>query len=220
METELKDPAAANLSRATLHTRSRYDRMAPLYDFFEGAMERGKYSSWREELWQQVKGPVVLELGVGTGKNIPYYPQGIEVTAIDLSPKMLERARSVAREHGEKQVTLREMDAERLHYPDDSFDDTVATFVFCSVPDPVQGLREALRVTRPGGRLLLLEHMLSSHAALAPVMKALDPVIHYVAGVHIARRTVENVRKAGWAIDRVTPLDSFDIFRTIEASKR
>jgi ubiquinone/menaquinone biosynthesis C-methylase UbiE len=202
---------------ATRHTRGRYDRIAPLYEWMESAAEHGRYQEWREELWAQVRGPRVLELGVGTGKNIPYYPDGVEVTAVDLSEQMLARARSLAAQHTHMQIDLRQMDAQQLAFADDTFDEVVSTFVFCSVPDPVLGLREARRVTKPGGRFLALEHMLSPNPLLAPLMQALDPLVHWLIGVHIARRTVENVRKAGWTVEQVEPLSFGDIFRRIDA---
>lgn len=202
---------------ATSHTRNRYDRIAPIYDLMEGAVERGRYRAWREHLWAQVRGPRVLELGVGTGKNIPYYPEDVQVTAVDLSEQMLARARQVAARHPQKTVDLRRMDAQALSFPDNTFDQVVSTFVFCSVPDPVLGLQEARRVTKPGGRFLALEHMRSPNPLLAPIMQALDPLVHWLIGVHIARHTVDNVRTAGWTVERVTPLSIGNIFRRIEA---
>lgn len=204
---------------AAKHTRNRYDTAAPVYDLLEWPLEKWLFESWREELWASVDGPEVLEIGVGTGKNIPYYPEGVRVTAIDLSPRMLERARRVARRHPGRNVTLLEMDAQELDLPDDTFDDVVATCVFCSVPDPVQGFREAFRVAKPGGRLLLLEHMRATPSRLASLMDKLDRPIHWLSGVHIARRTVRNVRKAGWVIDEATPLSRADVFRRIIAHK-
>lgn len=225
METEIKDPQALSGAATTAHTRRRYDLIAPLYDLLEGTMERARYGAWRAALWETVRreaggGTVrVLELGVGTGKNIPYYPEAAHVTAVDLSAAMLSRARDVARRHPHAQVELHEMDVQRLDFPDITFDLVVATFVFCSVPDPVRGLKEALRVTRPGGRLLLLEHMIATTPALARLMTWLDPFFHWLTGVHVARHTVENVWRSGWIIDRVTSLSQGDIFRHIEARR-
>ncbi len=204
---------------ATQHTRRRYDLIAPIYDWMEGLVERGRYSRWRADLWAQVRGPRVLEVGVGTGKNIPYYPPHVQVTAVDLSPAMLARARRRAAQHPEKQVELYLMDAQHLTFPDNTFDEAVSTFVFCSVPDPVQGLRELYRVVKPGGRLLMLEHMLADPPWLAWIMQRLDPLVHWLIGVHIARRTVDNVQAAGWVIDQVTPLSAGNIFRRIVAHK-
>lgn len=218
----MKDPpehASEGLSakETTAHTRGRYDMIAPLYDLMEWPVERWLFRSWRRELWSEIEGPEVLEIGVGTGKNIPYYPDDVRVTAIDLSPGMLKRARRVARSHPEKTVTLREMDAQALDLSADTFDDVVSTFVFCSVPNPVQGLREARRVVRPGGRLHLLEHMRATTPWLVPLMNAIDTPVHWLTGVHIARETVQNVQNAGWTLDEVTALSRADVFRRIEA---
>ena len=106
-----------------------------------------------------------------------------------------------------------------MDFPDDSFDEVVATFVFCSVPDPVLGLREALRVTRPGGRLRLLEHMRADWSALASLMDRLDAPIHYLLGVHIARQTIANVKKAGWDLESVQKLSRGGIVKKIIAVK-
>lgn len=216
--TENPDPAPP-LEKTTEHTRSRYNTAAPVYDWMEWPVERWLYRPWREALWADVEGPEVLEIGVGTGKNIPYYPDDVHVTAIDLSPGMLKRARHEAHRHSGKRVTLLEMDAQTLDLPDNAFDDVVATFVFCSVPDPVQGLREAFRVARPCGRLSLLEHMRARPPRLARLMDTLDAPVHWITGVHIARETVENVREAGWTLDNVTSLSRADVFRRIEAHK-
>ena len=203
----------------TTHTRRAYDRHARFYDALEWPVEQLLYRRWRKALWQRIEGPEVIEIGVGTGKNVPYYPEGVQVTAVDLSEGMLARARRALQRHPEKAVALYLMDAERLDFDDDTFDEAVATFVFCSVPDPVAGLREALRVTKPGGRLRLLEHQRADAEALGRVMDRLNAPIHRRTGVHIARQTVENVRAAGWHLDRARPLTPLGLFRRIDAHK-
>ena len=141
----------------TARTEARYDRIAPIYDLIEVLPEQ-QFRSWREKLWAQVPEGRVLEVGVGTGKNLPYHPPGAQVVAIDISERMLRRAQQRAEELG-KTVELYQMDAQRLDFSDDSFDAAVATFIFCSVPDAVQGLRELGRVVKPEGKILLLEHV-------------------------------------------------------------
>lgn len=185
----------------------------------EWPIEQLWYKKWRRELWRKIQGPTVLEIGVGTGKNIPYYPDNIKLTGIDLSPGMLKRARTSLPDQSIDGITLREMDAQQMDFPDDTFDDIVATFVFCSVPDPVVGLKEAFRVTKPGGKLYLLEHMRADSSVLASVMDKLDSTIHYLSGVHIARQTIANVEKAGWDITQVKDLTAKGIFKKIEATK-
>ncbi|MDZ7773828.1 MAG: class I SAM-dependent methyltransferase [Balneolaceae bacterium] len=207
------------MNKDTSHTQSRYDLIAPLYNLMEWPVEKLLFQNWRSDLWQQVEGLKVLEIGVGTGKNIPYYPDDIDLTAIDLSPKMLQRAKQLLTKHQKSNATLKEMDAQQMDFLDNSFDAVVATFVFCSVPDPVLGLREALRVTRPGGRLHLLEHMRADWSTLASVMDRLDAPFHYLSGVHIARETVTNVEKAGWQLQQVRDLTKGGIVKKIEGVK-
>ncbi|MFB6264931.1 MAG: class I SAM-dependent methyltransferase, partial [Bradymonadaceae bacterium] len=151
---------------------------------------------------------------VGTGKNIPYYPEDRDITAIDIAPKMLDRARRRA-ERREVDVDLVEADAQDLPFADDSFESVVCTFVFCSVPDPVLGLREARRVLEPGGQLVMVEHVLSDIPILHTLMKWFDWLPVHVWGAHIDRRTVQNVRAAGFTDLEVTDL-ALDVVERIE----
>ncbi|GIV80271.1 methyltransferase domain-containing protein [Litorilinea aerophila] len=202
---------------ATEQTRARYQRIAPLYDWMEALAER-RYQGWRERLWSLTRGPHILEVGVGTGKNMPFYPPGTEVTAIDLTPGMFKRAQRRAQALGVK-VDLQLGDVQALNYPDDSFDDVVATFVFCSVPDPILGLQEIRRVLKPGGQLLLLEHVRSANPVLGTLMDLVNPLVVRVMGANINRRTVENVRASGLHLDRVEDLGRGGIFKLMVAHK-
>jgi phosphatidylethanolamine/phosphatidyl-N-methylethanolamine N-methyltransferase len=189
----------------TAATRARYDRIARIYDPMEWVLENCVFRKWRRKLWSGVPAGRVLEIGVGTGKNIPFYPEGTEVTAIDLSERMLERARRKAGSMKSK-AALRVMDAEHLELEDDTFDAAVATFVFCSVPDPVVGLREMGRVTRPHGDIWLMEHVRVDKPLIGRLMDALNPIAVRLSGANINRRTVENVRRAGLEITGVENL--------------
>lgn len=201
--------------QATARTQARYQRIAPVYDFMEILAER-RYLAWRTRFWSLVKGPEVLEVGIGTGKNMSFYPAGLKVTGIDLTPGMLERARKRAEElHAA--VDLRRGDVQSLEFTDSSFDAAVATCVFCSVPNPVLGLRELLRVVRPGGQVLLMEHMRSANQLAGLIMDLLNPVVIRMMGANINRRTTENVQTAGLTIQRVETLGMGGIFKLIEA---
>ena len=191
--------------KETAQTELRYNRIAPVYDLMEAPIEQWTFSRWRDRLWSQVDGKRILEVGVGTGKNIPYYPAGAQVTAVDLSEEMLARARRRAQELG-VEVDLRLMDGQELEFPDATFHAAVATFVFCSVHDPVVGLRELMRVVRPGGQILLLEHVRVNKPVVGTAMDLLDPLVVRVIGAHISRRTAENVNKAGLEIERIEDL--------------
>ncbi len=202
---------------ATALTKARYDRNARLYDLMESPMELLALRRWREKLWAHVHGGRVLEVGVGTGKNFPRYPKDTQVTAIDLSDKMLERARRRAALYG-LAVELLQMDAQALAFPDHSFDYVVATFVFCSVPDPVLGLSELRRVCKPTGRVLLLEHMRPESLWLGKLFDLLNPIAVCVTGANINRQTVENVRRAGLKIESVENLAPSGIVKLIVAT--
>jgi ubiquinone/menaquinone biosynthesis C-methylase UbiE len=200
----------------TSQTEARYDRIAPIYDLMEMLPER-RFSDWREKLWAQVPEGRVLEVGVGTGKNFAYHPSRAHFVGIDISEGMLERARERAKELG-KPVELCRMDAQELDLPDDSFDAAVATFVFCSVPDAIRGLRELARVVKPAGRIYLLEHVrINEPQIVGRTMDLLDPLVVRVMGPHINRRTVENVRRAGLEVERVEILAPLELVKLIVA---
>jgi phosphatidylethanolamine/phosphatidyl-N-methylethanolamine N-methyltransferase len=181
----------------TAVARHRYDRIAPVYDALEWVVEVPFFRRWRRALWERVPAGRVLEVGIGTGKNLAYHRAEHAVVGIDLSPAMLDRARRRARRTGSP-VDLQVADVQDLPFGDQSFDVVVATFVFCSVPDPVVGLREVRRVLKPGGKLVLLEHVIAPHPWLAAMMRWFDFVPVHIWGAHIDRDTVENVRRAGF----------------------
>lgn len=200
--------------------RRRYDRIAPIYDVLDLSMELLAFRRWRARLWERVgtKPGRLLEVGVGTGKNIPHWPAEAEITAIDLSPRMLTRARRRSTERG-TQARLEAMDVEQLSLDDGSFDVAVATFVFCSVARPEAGLREVQRVLRPGGRLLLLEHQRSESPVVAPLLRLLDPLVVRLWGAHVDRPTEATVRAVGFDV-RSTFLTRRGLVRLIEARSR
>lgn len=199
---------------ATAQTKARYNRIARFYNLMEWVPER-QFKQWREKLWMSAAGNV-LEVGVGTGKNFDYYPPTMKVTGIDLADQMLTQARGYAQQLG-LVVELREGDAQALDFPDNSFDTAAATFVFCSVPDPVRGLAELNRVVRPGGQILLLEHVRPDHPVIGRVMDWLNPFVVRLWGANINRRTVENVQHAGLEITMIEHLGPMGMVKLIVA---
>ena len=203
---------------ATKNAKKRYDRIAPIYDRLESLVERSQYRHWRSLLWSKVEGNNILEIGVGTGKNFPYYPPDTRITAIDFSEKMLNRAREKAKREN-LNVNLRQMDIQNLEFEANTFHTVVASFVFCSVPDPMHGLKEVERVVKAGGKVILLEHVLSANKVLAWLMNVVNPLVVYTMGPNINRKTIDNVGQVGLVVEHVTDL-AVGIFKLIEARKR
>lgn len=197
--------------------KKRYNRIAPYFDGIEAIMEGLFFRRWRKKLWAKVSGHHILEVGVGTGKNFDYYPDNARITAIDFSEQMLKRA--VEKKHRKAiAVELDLMDVQSLCYADNSFDTVIASFVFCSVPLPHKGLKELYRVCKPGGQVLLLEHVLSSKPLIAKLMQFLNPLVVRLVGANINRDTVKNVQACPFVSVRVDE-DSSPIIKLIEAIK-
>ncbi len=178
-----------------------YDRLAPLYDWLNAPMERLGGDARRDRVIAGASGRV-LEVGVGTGRNLPLYSAAVDVTAVDISARMLERAKERARQ-SPAPVRLQQADAEALPFPDDSFDTVTATCVFCSVEDPVRALREVRRVVRPDGDVRLLEHVRPRTPVLGLLFDWLSPLTRRLIGPEINRRTEDNLRLAGLVIESV-----------------
>lgn len=155
----------------------------------------------------------VLEVGVGTGKNIQYYPDNINVTAIDFSEMMLEKAKEKEKKFNKK-VKLVHMDAQNMEFPDNSFDCVFTTCVFCSVPDPLKGLKEIKRVCKCDGKIIMIEHERSENKVVGLLMDIFNPLTLNLYGANINRRTVDNIKKAGFTNIEVTNLKG-DILKKI-----
>lgn len=171
--------------------KRRYNRIARLYELLNPFIR----IQWRKSLVENLSG-TILEVGVGTGANLPYYSEQARVTGIDFSPKMLEQARlklPVCRAN----ISLKEMNIEKMDFTDHSFDVVVSTCVFCSVPNPVQGLREIRRVVKSDGVVLMLEHMRSRSKFISYGFDCINPLTVRMFGTNVNRRTIENIEKAG-----------------------
>ena len=184
---------------ATDAVRGFYDRAASGYDGAIRLFERLLLGNARAWAASQAHGQV-LEIGVGTGRNLAYYPAQVQLVGVDLSPAMLAIARRRAQQLG-RPVDLRPADAEHLPFADASFDTMLATLVLCSVPDERRAIAEAARVLRPGGRLVLVEHVRSPRLAVRLVQRALDPLMVRFEHDHLLRDPVDVLASAGFAVE-------------------
>lgn len=172
-----------------------YDRLAPIYDLWNAPMEWLGLRAKRRRLLGQAGG-AVLEAGIGTGRNLDFYADDVRLTGIDVSAKMLAGARRRAGRLG-RDVELRQADVTALPFPDGAFDTATAACLFCSVPDPVAGLRELGRVTRADGQVLLLEHVRPAGRFTGAIADAVSPLTARLFGPALNRRTEESARAAG-----------------------
>lgn len=180
--------------------RAKWDEYAHRYDRDIGLVEKIHFGGGREWVCSRAAGDV-LEVAVGTGLNLPHYPAGIRLTALDLSPGMLAKARARAAHLG-LDVTFVEGDAESLPFPDAAFDTVVCTLGLCGVPDDRAAIREMHRVLRPGGQLLLLDHVGSHHRIVHFGQRLLERVTLRMIGDHQTRRPLPLVEQAGFTVRR------------------
>jgi len=184
------------LNKHTEIIKKRYDRISALFDVMDHMIR----PSWRDDLLGNVQG-TILEVGVGTGANLPYYPSNVHVTGIDFSTKMLAKAYAKM-DKVKAEVVLREMDAQQMDFPDNTFDVVVSTCVFCSVPDPVKGFQEVRRVVKPEGKIVMLEHMQSDNIVAGKILDMINPLTVRIVGANVNRKTIENIEKAGLKIEQ------------------
>ena len=204
--------------KATEIIKRRWNRTARYYDYIMAFMDRVGVRKGRRLLWSRVESSRVLEIGVGTGHNFTYYPADAEMTAVDFSEKMLERAKDRAKKQ-KARVRLQQMDVQNLDFADNTFDTVAGTLVFCSVPDPVRGIKEVERVCKPGGKVILLENDFSSIPILGWLVKLANPLVVRMMGADFNRQPLDNVAKSGLAVERVTNLRQ-GLWKLIEARKK
>lgn len=182
-----------------------------MYDIFEGIMENIAFKRWRPKVFSKVRGRC-LEVGFGTGKNFSYYPKtkDMRMVAIDLSPGMA--AKSKTRAAG-VDVDLILMDAQHLAFKDNVFDSLVMSFVLCSIPEPVKGVEECVRVCKPDGRIINLEHVRTKNRLIAFIQYLMNPITSGIFGFNVNRDTRGNIEKGGATVIEDRNMTITDIFR-------
>jgi len=184
----------------TERIRRLYDERAATYDRSQGIVERLMLGRLRETYGGLLKGETI-EVGIGSGLNIPFYsPAVTRAVGVDLSQEMLRQAQERAA-HLDIPFALVQADAEALPFPDASFDTVAISLALCTIPDPVKALRELGRVCRPGGRIVMLEHVRSTARPLAALQRVLSPLNERSIGCHLDRDTVDLARSLGFTID-------------------
>jgi len=188
-DRDMTEPETSNFAR--------YQRIAPFYDLLDLPFEYGRYRKIRPQLFAGLSG-LILDAGVGTGRNFPFYPPGARIVGIDFSPAMLARA-ARRRSLASAEIELRHMDVTRIDLPDGHFDAAIATFLFCVLAEELQvpALRELKRVTKPGGVIRLLEYTRPRGAFRRAMSRLWEPWAHWAYGASFDRGTEQHVPEAG-----------------------
>ena len=187
--------------RETERVRRLQDKEAPRYDGQMRIFDRLLFEGGREWACSRAQGQV-LEIAVGTGRNLPHHRDDVTLTGIELSPEMLAIAKRRAAESG-READLRVGDAQALDFPDAGFDSVLCTLALCTIPDPGAAVREVHRVLRPGGRFSLLEHVRSPVRAVRGVQRLIEPLSIRFAADHLTREPLEYLGAAGFEVEEL-----------------
>ncbi|MQA75895.1 MAG: methyltransferase domain-containing protein [Solirubrobacterales bacterium] len=188
----------------TDRVRRILDKEAPNYDRQMGFFERILFAGGREWACAQAQGEV-LEIAIGTARNLPHYADDVRLTGVELSPEMLAIGRRRAEGLG-RDVDLLIGDAQALNFEDESFDTVIITFALCTIPDDRMAASEAYRVLRPGGRLVLLEHVRSPSLAVRSVQRLIDPLSVRFGADHLVREPLDYLADVGFEVADVERL--------------
>ena len=195
--------------------RRKWNRFAPSYESFAARAAEQRWAGFKRALFSSMEGRVLF-LAAGTGLDFQFFPRGRNIVAIDVSERMLERAAARARRY-DGLIALQQMDVRRLGFLDDSFDQVYTSCTFCSVSEPLEGLRQLRRVLRPGGALRMFEHTGSRWLPFSAMLHACTPFTR-LYGPDLNRPTVDTARRAGFEIAGVTR-HYLDVVKSIEARK-
>ncbi len=188
-----------DIATETERVRRLQDRQAPHYDKQIAFFERVLFADGRQWVCRRARGHV-LELATGTARNLPYYPPEVTLTGVELSEHMLAIGRGRAEELG-RDADLRLGDAQALDFPEESFDTIVCTLGLCTIPDPRRAISEARRMLRPGGHILLLEHVRSPLLPVRLLQRLLEPLAVRLAADHLTREPLDYLAAEGFEIE-------------------
>jgi ubiquinone/menaquinone biosynthesis C-methylase UbiE len=185
----------------TDRVRRLYEEEAPRYDRSMQFFDRVLFKDARSWVCSKAEDET-LEIAVGTGLNLPHYPEGVRLSGIELSPAMLARGRQRAAQLG-REVAFEVGDATALQFADHSFDTVVCTFALCTIPDDAAAVAEVWRVLRPGGRFLLAEHVRSPNRFVRRGQQLIDPLAVRFQGDHLVREPLEHLRRQGFEVQQL-----------------
>ena len=191
------------------------DKAAANFDLMAGVGAERRWLPQKEKLFSNMQGKVLF-LALGTGLDIPAFPPGQDITAIDISPEMIKHAQARMDDYSGS-ITAEVMDVHDLSFEDGQFDQIYTSCTFCSVPDPVAGLSSLKRVLKPGGELFMFEHTGSRYFPLSLMMKLMSVITEKV-GPSMDRQTVDNVLKAGFELVEVEHV-FLDVVKIIKARR-
>ncbi|HEY9135072.1 MAG TPA: class I SAM-dependent methyltransferase [Pseudomonadales bacterium] len=198
-----------------IKTRNKWDRAAKAFDLMAGLGAEKRWEPAKRELFSHMDGKILF-LAVGTGLDIPCFPPDKDILGIDISPKMLAIAEKRVDDYqGNMEIDV--MDVHDLAINDNFFDQVFTSCTFCSVPNPVEGLKALKRVLKPGGELFMFEHTGSQYFPFNLMMNIMTPFSRQV-GPDMNRKTVDNVKKAGFKDIKVNNI-YLDVVKTIQARK-
>ncbi len=193
-----------------------YQRYANIYDLTFGRIfHRGRVVA--AELLDIQPGDRVLEVGVGTGLTLPFFPSSCTIVGIDLSEHMLKKARKNIASHGMKNVEILKMDALKMGFPDDSFDRVIAAYVVSVVPDPVQALREMMRVCKKGGKIVFINHFKSDNRVVAAFERFISPLSRHLGFKTDLELEPILEQLPELKVEKIEGVNLFNYWRVIEA---